>query len=262
MTKLAHLHFTTNQQATNRILAMGEEPWRVHTAGFPAIDLIAQGRYAPPDEVVGRFGLDLSRPVVVFTQHSVTTQFDAAADQIAPALAALSRLAQENVQVILTYPNNDAGGRRIIASLARFVEGGRSGVQLHRSVGRHYYHGLLALARNPNLAVVCAGNSSSGIKETPAFGCPAVNIGSRQERRLRAGNVIDAGYDADKIHRAITRALYGDAFRRRCRSVNNPYGTGEAGRKISDVLAKTDIDGRLLRKKMTLQGEEHDGWFR
>ena len=78
MTKLSHLHFTTNEQATNRILGMGEEAWRVHTVGFPAIDLISEGRFAQRHEVEERLGLDLSRPVVLFTQHSVTTEFDQA----------------------------------------------------------------------------------------------------------------------------------------------------------------------------------------
>ena len=40
MTKLSHFHFTTNFQATNRILSMGEEKWRVKTVGYPAIDLL------------------------------------------------------------------------------------------------------------------------------------------------------------------------------------------------------------------------------
>ena len=88
MTKLSHLHFTTNQQATNRILGMGEEAWRVHTVGFPAIDLIAENRYAKLEEVCERLGLDLARPAVLFTQHSVTTEFDKAAEQIAPSLEA------------------------------------------------------------------------------------------------------------------------------------------------------------------------------
>ncbi len=262
MSKLAHLHFTTNQQATNRLLAMGEERWRVHTVGYPAIDLIAQRQYASAAEVVARFDLDLERPIIVFTQHSVTTQFAAAERQIAPSLAALGKLAEEGAQVIATYPNNDAGGRRIVKALEDFADGGRRGVQLHRSVGRHFYHGLLALALDPAAAVVCAGNSSSGIKETPAFRCPAVNIGSRQQGRLRAGNVIDADYDAEQIYRAIGGALADGEFRARCRAADNPYGVGEAGRKISDVLATVDLDDRLLRTKMTLRGEERDGWFR
>lgn len=261
MTKLAHLHFTTNQQASNRILAMGEEPWRVHTVGFPAIDLIAAGHYAKPDALRDAYGLDLARPVVVFTQHSVTTEFDQAADQVRPSLAALKRLAGEGVQIIATYPNNDAGGRRIVGELERFAAGAGANVQLHRSLGRYNYHGLLALALDPQRRIACVGNSSSGIKETPAFFCPTVNIGSRQEGRLRGENVIDAPYEVDAIHRAVVSCLEDEAFRKRCRMASNPYGVGEAGKKIANVLSTVDLDARLLRKRMTLRGEVKDGWF-
>jgi UDP-N-acetylglucosamine 2-epimerase (non-hydrolysing)/GDP/UDP-N,N'-diacetylbacillosamine 2-epimerase (hydrolysing) len=185
MTKLAHLHFTTNQQASNRILAMGEEPWRVHTVGFPAIDLISEGRFASAKEVVEKLGLDLSRPVMLFTQHSVSTEYSRAAEQLAPSLVAIERLAAEGVQTILTYPNNDAGGQAIIEQLEIFGEAGVPGTQVCRSLGRHLYHGVLALARDQSLRIACVGNSSSGLKETPAFACPTVNIGSRQEGRLR-----------------------------------------------------------------------------
>jgi UDP-hydrolysing UDP-N-acetyl-D-glucosamine 2-epimerase len=262
MTKLAHLHFTTNQQATNRVLAMGEEPWRVHTVGFPAIDLIQIGNFASADEVQARLGLDLDRPVVLFTQHSVTTEFDLAAEQIAPSLAALERLARDGVQIVATYPNNDAGGQRIIAALEAWAARGIPNVQLHRSLGRWLYHGVFALARGPAVRMACVGNSSSGIKETPAFGCPAVNIGSRQLGRLRADNVLDVGYSADALEAAVRRCLFDDRFRLDCRSVENPYGIGDAGRKIADVLARVPIDQALLRKSMTLTGETRDGWFR
>ena len=262
MTKLSHLHFTTNQQATHRILAMGEEPWRVHTVGFPAIDLIAEGRYAGRDEVAGRLKLDLSRPIVLFTQHSVTTEFDHAAAQIEPSLDAIAALAEDDVQVILTYPNNDAGGRAIVERLESFAAPSRPNIQLHRSLGRFLYHGVLALAKNPSVRLVCAGNSSSGIKETPVFGCPTVNIGSRQEGRLRGSNVVDVGYRAAEIAAAIRRGLFDDPFRAACRETDNPYYLGDAGPKIADVLARVPLDAALLRKKMTLKGEARDGWFR
>lgn len=262
MTKLAHLHFTTNRQATNRILAMGEEPWRVHTVGFPAIDLIAQGRFAQRDELRERLKLDFDRPLVAFTQHSVTTEFDLADEQIRPSLQALKSLAKQGVQVVMTYPNNDAGGRRIIVELEKMAAESLSGVQLHRSLGRHVYHGLLALARDPEARMAVVGNSSSGIKETPAFGCPTVNIGSRQQGRLRAENVLDVGYDAAAILAAMQKALYDETFRRQCRDCQNPYGLGDASKKIADILATIPLDGRLLRKGMTLRGEMRDGWYR
>lgn len=260
MTKLAHLHFTTNQQASNRLMAMGEEPWRVHTAGFPAIDLIQAGNFATADEVQARLGLDLTKPIVLFTQHSVTTEFDQAAEQVRPSLEVLRRLAGEGVQIVATYPNNDAGGRRIIAELETLR--GVANVQLHRSLGRWLYHGVIGLARDSAIRVACVGNSSSGIKETPAFFCPTVNIGSRQQGRLRADNVIDAEYHADAIEAAIRHCLNDDAFRSRSRMVENPYGLGNAGKTIAEVLAKVPLNGRLLRKGMTLAGESKDGWYR
>jgi len=262
MTKLAHLHFTTNQQATNRILAMGEEPWRVHTVGFPAIDLISEGRFASATEVVEKLGLDLSRPVMLFTQHSVSTEFNQAAEQLAPSLVAIERLAAEGVQTILTYPNNDAGGQAIIQQLEVFGAASIPATQVCRSLGRHLYHGVLALARDHSLRVACVGNSSSGLKETPAFGCPTVNIGSRQEGRLRGENVLDADYDADSISAAMRRCLYDEGFRALCRSAENPYWLGDAGPKIAEVLATVPLDQRIIRKRMTLKGEMRDGWFR
>lgn len=262
MTKLSHLHFTTNQQASNRILAMGEEAWRVHTVGFPAIDLISEGRFASEKEVIERLGLDLSRPIVLFTQHSVTTEIEDAANQVMPSLDALQELAGEGVQVILTYPNNDAGGRSIIACLEKFKGHGFKNIQLHRSLGRNLYHGVLALARNQAIRVACVGNSSSGIKETPVFGCPTVNIGSRQQGRLRAGNVVDAEYSRESIAAAVRKCLFDGDFRSQCRTTDNPYYLGGAGKKVAAVLAEVPLGQKLLRKAMTLKGEASDGWYR
>ena len=262
MTKLAHLHFTTNQQATNRILAMGEEVSRVHTVGFPAIDLISEERFASTTEVSETLSLDLSRPMVLFTQHSVSTEFSQAAAQIEPSIIAIERLADAGVQTILTYPNNDAGGQAIVEQLEIFGSVKKSNTQVCRSLGRHLYHGVLALARDPSLRVVCVGNSSSGIKETPAFGCPTVNIGSRQDGRLRGENVIDADYDADSIYTATWRCLYDDDFRELSQKAENPYWLGDAGPKIADVLATAPLGQGIIRKRMTLKGETQDGWYR
>jgi UDP-N-acetylglucosamine 2-epimerase (non-hydrolysing)/GDP/UDP-N,N'-diacetylbacillosamine 2-epimerase (hydrolysing) len=113
------------------------------------------------------------------------------------------------------------------------------------------YHGLLALARDNNLKVVCAGNSSSGIKETPAFGCPTVNIGNRQASRLRGLNVIDTVCESEEIVSSIKKALFDEDFRELCRGTPNPYFQGGASQKIVEVLRNIPLDKKLLRKKMT-----------
>ena len=262
MTKLSHLHFTTNQQASNRVLGMGEEKWRVHTVGLPAIDMISEGDYASTKEVVAQLDLDLTRPIILFTQHSVTTEFNHAEEQITPSLNALEKLAGEGVQIIATYPNNDAGSASIIKKLEELSDRSINGIQVHRSLGRYLYHGVLALAKDINQKVVCVGNSSSGIKETPVFGCPTVNIGSRQLGRLRGKNVLDTDYDTKSIIDTVMKCIQDKKFRENCMETDNPYYLGNAGEKIAEVLAQVSLDTHLIRKKMTLHGECDGGWYR
>ena len=84
MTKLAHIHFTTNTQASERRIAMGEEEWRVHTVGYPTIDLIKNEDYMNEDDVINKFGLNMNAPLIIFTQHSVTTEYREAKNQVIP----------------------------------------------------------------------------------------------------------------------------------------------------------------------------------
>ena len=262
MTKLSHLHFTTNQQATNRVLAMGEEAWRVHTVGFPAIDMINDGNYAKIEEIKSLLNLDLKKPIILFTQHSVTTEFNKSKDQIRASLKALEKHATEGAQVLITYPNNDAGGSQIINEIETLKKQNLENIHIQISLGRYLYHGLLALAKYEEIKIVCVGNSSSGIKETPVFGCPTINIGSRQEGRLRGENVIDVGYEPEAIYKAINDGLNSSSFRDIARNTSNPYYIGDAGKKIAETLATLDINQKLLRKKMTIRGETKEGWFR
>ena len=248
MTKLAHLHFATNRQAVERILGLGEEPWRVFNVGQPALDLIAAGLFASPEQVLCELKLDRDRPIVLFCQHSVTTEFEQASEQVRPSLSALRRLADEGWQVVATFPNNDAGGRHIIEEM-RSLDGVPN-VVVRKSLGRHMFHGLLNVIGRIGRGAF-AGNSSAGIKETPAFGCPVVNIGSRQQGRLRADNVLDVPYDAQAIEAALRRSATDDAFRHQCATCENPYGAGNAGPKVTEVLATIPIDANLLRKRMT-----------
>jgi len=249
MTKLSHLHFTTNEYAAERVRKLGEEPWRVFNVGFPAIDLISDGVYATAPELEERYGIDLGKPMVIFTQHSVTTEYEKAGEQVKPSLEAIKTLAKEGIQIIVTYPNNDAGGRMIITEIERLKEERLNNIFLYKSLGRYYYHGFLHLCGG-SYRGVCVGNSSSGIKETPAFGAPVVNIGSRQKGRLRAENVIDTGYNSKEIVAAIRKSLYDDEFRRQCSSCDNPYGMGNSGKKIVEILATIALNLKLLQKKM------------
>ena len=250
MTKLAHIHFTTSEQSAERVRKLGEEDWRVHNVGLPVLDLAAAGIYATPHEVEASLQIDPSRPVALFCQHSVATEFDQAEEQVLPSLDAMEALALKGYQVIITYPNNDAGGRAIIQRIRTLEKKQLPGVVVRTSLGRYLYHGVLnSIGRLGRGA--CVGNSSSGIKETAFFGCPVVNIGSRQRGRLRGTNVIDVPYDSKAIASAVERCVEDEEWRVCCRESENPYGAGNAGPQIAEVLATAPTGLCLLQKRMT-----------
>ena len=253
MTKLAHFHITTNNEAKKRILNLGEEPWRVKNFGFPMIDLIRQGNYASEAEVLKKFKLKAVSPIVLFTQHSVTTEFEKALLQINPSIEALKELASKNYQIIITFPNNDIGGQSIRKKLLQYNKI-YPNFNVYSSLGRYFYHGILNLNRIKNYKVICMGNSSSGIKETPTFKCPTINIGSRQKNRLRGHNVIDADYNKASILNAVKTATNDKKFKQNCLSSYNPYGKGNVSKNFIKFIKNLKLDNKekILRKKITI----------
>jgi UDP-N-acetylglucosamine 2-epimerase len=142
------------------------------------------------------------------------------------------------------------GSEQIVAELERI--GTTGNVRVFKSLGRHLYQGLLALARSPSVRICVAGNSSSGIKETPFFSCPTVNIGDRQKGRLRSGNVIDVPQDHASIVKAIETCLFDDSFRALLKALDNPYDAGaDPGALVAHHLATLPLGMVALQKKMT-----------
>lgn len=253
MTKLSHLHFTTNNEAKQRILAMGEEKWRVATIGYPALDMIKKRNYATKDEIIKKFELGSCKNIILFTQHSVTTEYGKAKDQFEESFNAIKKISSKKVRVIVTFPNNDIGGdlilKRIKLNLKKYEN-----IMIFPSIGRYYYHGILSLSKDNSFNIVCAGNSSSGIKETPTFKCPTVNIGSRQLGRLRGTNIIDVGYNSNQIYKAFNKALFDKKFISQCKKTINPYGGGNSAELANNFISKLNYNKeKLLVKKMTLK---------
>lgn len=240
ITKLAHLHFTSNEDSYKRILGLGEEPWRVFNVGSTAIDNSINGEYLKPEEIVRELDIDTTSPVIVFTQHPVTTESELSYTQAKESLEALKEL---GYQTIITYPCNDAGGEDIIKAISEYKN--YPFFKIKKSLGWKHYIGLLKIVS------VVVGNSSSGIMETPIFRVPCVNIGSRQAGRLQAGNVIDVPYDKDEIKKAIIKAMTDSAFIEKVKKCSNPYGDGGASGKIADILKSIPLNRTLLQKQMT-----------
>lgn len=236
LTKMAHLHFTPTEDASRRVMAMGEESWRVHTVGAPSLDHLAQDALPESAELAGALGFVPDENTCVAVIHPVTLQDDPTADAEAmiEALAACSRIA-------FCFPNADAGSRSLIRRVRTVCESRRD-AHLYVNLEPRLYWGLLGQAG------VLVGNSSSGIMETASIGLPTVNVGERQRGRTRPGNVIDTPAEASAIRSAIEHAR-SPGFRSSLQGLENPYGDGHAGERIARILAEAPERGVLLHKR-------------
>jgi UDP-hydrolysing UDP-N-acetyl-D-glucosamine 2-epimerase len=238
ITKLSHLHFVATAQYARRVRQLGEEAWRITVSGAPALDHVGTVRLLSRDALAERFGLRLSAPPIVVTYHPVTREYEDTEWQTRELLEAL---AEVPLPIVFTLPNADTNGRVIIGLIEAFVAA-RSSAYLVPNLGTEAYLSLMACA------AAMVGNSSSGLLEAPSFELPVVNIGRRQAGRVRAGNVIDVGYDRKDVADGLRRAL-DPGFRASLRGLRNPYGDGRASEIIVTRLAEVAIDRRLLVKR-------------
>jgi UDP-hydrolysing UDP-N-acetyl-D-glucosamine 2-epimerase len=231
VTKFAHIHFPACEDASERIIKLGELPESVHNVGCPRIDLVAEllGELGSVDlSVLSKDGVgsrvDLDQAFVLLSQHPVTTEYGTGEAQINASLQAIK---ESGLPAIVLWPNSDAGSEDIARGMRKFRE--REKVE-----NFHYFKNLptdvyIALMHKTACLV---GNSSSAIREGAFIGTPTVNIGTRQNMRQRGANVIDVGYGKDDILKGIKQQMSHGRY------LSEPiYGDGKAGKRIADVLA-------------------------
>jgi len=237
VTKLSHIHFTPTETARLRVLAMGEEPWRVHRVGAPSLDHLQRSELLGAEELSQHLDVELTDGFVLVAYHPVTLL----RDTLREADALFEALRQVQRQVLFCFPNADAGSRRLVRRAESFCTS-RPDSRLFVNLNPVHYWSLL------HQAGAMLGNSSSGIMEAPSVPLPTVNVGLRQQGRERAANIIDVAPEAAAILRALERVLDPE-FRCGLRGLVNPYGDGTAAHKICQVLAAVPLGQRLLFKK-------------
>jgi UDP-hydrolysing UDP-N-acetyl-D-glucosamine 2-epimerase len=237
LTKMSHIHFTSTEQARARVIAMGEEPWRVHRAGAPSLDHLVKEKLFAREELEARLGVAIQPGAMLVAYHPVTLleNTTAEADALFVALSAVEG------QMLFCYPNSDAGSRSLIHRARSFLEE-RGGGHIFTNLNALTYWSLLAQVD------LLLGNSSSGIMETASFALPTVNIGIRQRGRERTANVIDVEPTVENILAGIARAR-SEGFRKSLEGMSNPYGDGHAAERIVGVLAGAPPGEKLLVKK-------------
>lgn len=238
--KYAHIHLAANEDAAQRLIKLGEEPFRVFNVGAPQLDELMNSQYTEIQELEKKYLVDLSsNGYILVVMHPITEEYKKIDYQIKVVFDALNGF---NIPKILIMPNNDAGSLNV-----------REGINKYKSGEYHVFTNLkredyLGFLKNTKCIV---GNSSSGLLEAPTFKIPAVNIGRRQNKRVRGANVIDVDYDCNQIVDGMKKAMSKKFRAFLNKECVNPYGDGKSSKRIIDILLSTKIDDKLLIKNLT-----------
>lgn len=239
VTKMSHLHFVAAPAYARRVVQMGESPDRVFTVGALGLENFARLELPDVAALSKDLGFDLAGRYVLLTYHPATLADQSPMMALEEVLAALDQFPE--LKVLATKANADPGGRAINARLGAYTQANAARVHLVDSLGQVRY---LAAMRG---AAAVVGNSSSGIIEAPAIDVPTVNIGSRQDGRLKAAGIVDCPEERGAIVGALQRA-FAPGFKPAMSSDSPPYGRpGPVAEKMVSILRGVEL-ASLLRK--------------
>ncbi len=234
ITKIAHLHLVTHEDAARCVRQLGEEPHRVHVVGNPGLDTMAS-QPVPSLQQMAAAGYAVTADDLLVVLHPETLDSRDPLAVARPLTAALEALAPPGIWLVL--PNADAQGRELAAFLRDWA-GGQPHVHAYTSLPRRWFLGLMAHCR------AMAGNSSSALAEAPTLGLPAVDIGRRQAGRLAGDSVLRC----EPVQASIEAALR-QAMALRGRRFANPYGDGRSSQRIVQLLGQAQPPRDWLVKR-------------
>jgi GDP/UDP-N,N'-diacetylbacillosamine 2-epimerase (hydrolysing) len=241
ITKMSHLHFANTKLYAQKIKQMGEEPWRVFNYGAPGLDNIKRLKLINKKDLAEKLQLDFSKKNILVTYHPVTLAARESEEHFKNILKALEDF---NANIIFTEPNADAGRTSIIKLMHNFAKK-HSNSKIFANLGTLNYLSLLKCVD------VMLGNSSSGLLEAPSFKLPAINVGMRQEGRIKAVNVIDCSGSVSDIKLSLKKAL-SEKFKKSLAKCINPYQGHNASLKIVKALKAVTLGSGLLTKKFII----------
>lgn len=241
--KFAHVHFPTLEEHKQTLLKLGEDEWRIHVVGNPALDRFLETEECSKHELMQ--SLAPGKPIedyCVLIQHSIITQVEKQAEHI---LITLEAIRKSGKHCFVNYPNSDAGSADIIKAYQEYAQKYPDQFTLFKNLGRVEYVNLL------RHALFLIGNSSSGLVEVGSLGLPAINVGERQRGRVHGENVLFVDNNEAEIGVAIQKVLNDKEFLDKVKLKKNPYGDGNSSEKVIEILAGVTINSELIHKNIT-----------
>ncbi|QNF33807.1 UDP-N-acetylglucosamine 2-epimerase (hydrolyzing) [Adhaeribacter swui] len=239
ITKMSHLHFTSTEIYRNRVIQLGENPARVWNVGALGIENINRVKLLNKEAFEESIQFQLLPRNLLITFHPVTLEMATAEEQFNNLLNALNDL--DEVGLIFTKPNADTDGRVIINLIDQFVSENNQKSIAFTNLGQLRYLSALQFVDG------VIGNSSSGLIEAPSFKVGTLNIGARQQGRIKATSVIDCEPTIESIQQGLAK-LFTVEFKETLIHVENPYGSRNASEQIVPVLKSIELEN-LIKKQ-------------
>ncbi len=247
ITKMSHFHFTAAEPYRQRVIQLGESPERVLNYGAPGLDNLKKLALLDKKAFEKAIDFQLGNLSFLITYHPVTLCDTGPEKPINELFQAIDHFL--DAKIIFTKANADTAGRIINQKIDAYVKKNTQRAKVFTSMGQLLY---LSAIKNADIVI---GNSSSGIVETPAFHKPTVNIGMRQQGRLKAASIIDCKEKEQAIVAAIKKGLSPE-FNEISKNAVNPYGQGDVFYKIKEYLKKVSLRDILMKKFYDVS---HDG---
>ncbi|MFS1874877.1 UDP-N-acetylglucosamine 2-epimerase [Enterovibrio norvegicus] len=223
VSKMAHLHYVSNDTAKKRLLQLGETERSINVIGSPDLDIMSSGKLPTLQEVITRYEIPFD-DYGVLMYHPVTTELENLEGNIRSVVDALL---DSGKNYIVIYPNNDHGTDIIIREYERFD--GRKNFRVFPSVR---FECFLTLLKNSKLVI---GNSSAGVREAPFYGIPSLDIGSRQNNRATAISITNLPNYTESIMKAIEQEYakeYDNYFE---------FGRGDSDKKFVETILNPSL---------------------
>jgi UDP-N-acetylglucosamine 2-epimerase len=187
---------------------------------------------------MGAQGWSAADRFLLFTYHPETLSFHTTLDD---ARTTLDASLASGLRILATAANADTWGTRLNRMLRERAQGTGGTMVLRDSLGVEYASAMCH-------AEAMVGNSSSGIIEAPWFRLPVVNVGNRQEGRVRGPHVIDVPPTKGGVSAGLARALSSN-FRVGLEAHRHLFGDGRAAGRICDAL----LEHQRSEKSMILK---------
>lgn len=224
ISKLAHIHFVSNNEAKNRLLQLGEKESSIYVIGSPDIDIILEEPTLNIEEIKKRYEIEFEKYAVLM-YHPVTTEIEHLKANTKNLVDAIFE-SKDNFVVI--HPNNDSGHNIILEEYKRFD--GYNEVRKFPSIRFEFF---LEILKNAQYLI---GNSSAGIHEAPVIGLPSINIGTRQKGRFVHDTIINCSHDTNEILLAINKAKAMENIKS-----TNYFGNGDSRENFIKIIAEDEI---------------------